>query len=93
MDATSYLLRESLDGLLNGNNVLVDLGLGLLGSQLDMPDLAALSWIDNFAVEHIAKALCDTLRLSHLFEKLKALSVDFGVSVIQPELIVEDIEA
>ena len=93
MDATSYLLRESLDGLLNGNHVLVDLGLGLLGSQLDMPDLAALSWIDNLAVEHISKALCDTLCLSHLFEKLKALSVDFGVSVIQPELIVEDIEA
>ena len=93
MDATSDLLREGLDGLLHGDHVLVNLGLGLLGAQLDMPYLAALSWIDNFAAEHIAKALCYALCLGHLFEKLQALGINFGVGVIQPELVVEDIEA
>lgn len=61
-------------------------------SQLHVPDLPAFSRVDDLTGEHIFDVLCDGLVLSDLVQECEALSVDLGVGVVEPNLVVEGLE-
>ena len=87
MGPAPNLLRECLDGLLHSHDLLLDLRLALLSSQLDVPDLTAFGGIHDITVEHSADAVCHTLVGSDLRQESKTLAIDLSVRVIEPDLI------
>jgi hypothetical protein len=52
-----------------------------------MPDLTILSWVDDLAGEHVFYTLGDVLVLGDRVEQGKALGVDFGMRVVEPNFV------
>ena len=87
MGPAPYLFRECLDGLLHSHNFLLNLRLALLSSQLDVPDLTAFGGVHDITIEHSTDAVCHTLVCSNLRQEGKALAIDLGMRVVEPDLI------
>ena len=85
--SASDFLSKSLNLLLHGNNFLLHLGFSLLGSQLDVPDLAALGRVHDLSGKHGFDSLRYVLVLGDLVEESEAFSIDFRMSVVHPDFV------
>ena len=58
-----------------------------------MPDLSSLRWVDHFSSKHGLNALGHFLISGDLTKQGESLLVNLGVRVVEPDFVVEDLEA
>jgi len=85
--SASDFVRESLDGLLDSQDILVNLIGVLLCSQLDVPHLSLLSGVDLLSLEHLGELLSD-LHLGHdISQEGDTFAVNLGMCEIGNDVI------